>query len=66
MIIRCNVCQADPAARWKQPAMSIYVDPYKPDGGIRNRAVFSCRDHLSVRREEEIQQRERAFGFPVR
>ena len=47
-----------------EPAMSLFVDPYREDGGIRNRA-FSCRDHLSPRRKEEIQQRERAFGFSV-
>lgn len=65
MIIRCWSCRADPLGRWKQPPASLFADPYKADGGIRNRAVFSCRDHLSPRRREEVQRRDREHGFPV-
>ena len=47
----------------------IFRDPYKEDGNIRkdanNQVVFvhACRDHLSPRREKEIQERERERGW---
>jgi hypothetical protein len=31
MIIRCHVCNADPAARWKSPPAMIFRDPYRED-----------------------------------
>jgi hypothetical protein len=50
MILRCQVCNADPAGRWKPPAM-IFRDPYWEDGSKRDHPVPACRDHLSPKRE---------------
>lgn len=58
MIIRCHVCCADPLGRWKQPAI-IFHDLYREGGGARDDTVYACRDHLSAKREEEIQTREK-------
>ena len=54
MIIRCYICDADPAGRWKQPAMMIFSDPYREES-----PAYACRDHLSPRRAEEIERREK-------
>ena len=52
MIIRCHVCIADPAARWKSPpAMIFHEGRQRP-----RRPVDTYRDHLSPKREEEIQE----------
>ena len=59
MIIRCRACRADPLGRWKQPPAIIFRDPYREDGSARDDSVYACRDCLSARREEEIQQREK-------
>lgn len=65
MIIRCPVCSADPDGRWKSPPAMIFRDRYLEDGSIRkdesgqNVFVYACRDHLSEKREEEIQTREK-------
>jgi hypothetical protein len=62
MIIRCHICHADPAGRWKQPPAIIFID--EPPGCIaRDPSHYRCRDHLSPRREEEIRVREQARGF---
>jgi hypothetical protein len=59
MIIRCCVCGADPAARWKSPPAMIFHDPYREDGSKRDDdIVYACRDHLSAKQEEEILKRE--------
>ena len=65
-IIRCDTCDADPAARWKQPAALIFIDPYREDGSTRNDSVYACRDHLSPQRESEIQKREKDRGWTLR
>jgi hypothetical protein len=57
MIIRCNVCNADPTGRWKSPPAMIFRDPYLEDGSKRDDFVHACRDHLSEKREKEIQER---------
>ena len=57
MIIRCHVCNADPAGRWRSPPMCIFIDH------VNGERVYSCRDHLSARKEEEIRVRERERGF---
>ena len=62
MIVRCFTCQADPAGRWKQPPALIFIDNHRKDGGSK----YRCREHLSAKREEEIQAAERAKGFPFR
>jgi hypothetical protein len=59
MIIRCHVCGADPLGRWKQPPAIIFHDPRREGGGARDDFVYACCDHLSARREEEIQTREK-------
>jgi hypothetical protein len=63
-IIRCHVCNADPVGRWKQPPAMIFCDPYREDGSKRDddHYVHACRDHLSAKREEEIQEREKDLG----
>jgi hypothetical protein len=63
MIIRCHVCNADPDGRWKSPPAMIFCDPYREDGSKRDDPVRACRDHLSPKRAEEIQERERDRGW---
>jgi DNA (cytosine-5)-methyltransferase 1 len=63
MIIRCDVCNADPAGRWKSPPAMIFRDPYREDGSARDDPVPACRDHLSAKREKEIQEREKDRGW---
>jgi hypothetical protein len=58
MIIRCHACHADPCGRWKQPPATIFVDRYRADGGLRDHPVYACPEHVSPRREKEIQRRE--------
>ena len=43
----------------------IFCDPYRDDGSKRKdpNFVHACRDHLSPKREEEIQQREKDLGW---
>jgi hypothetical protein len=64
MIIRCR-CNADPAGRWKSPPAMIFCDPYWEDGSTRKDPDFvpACRDHLSPKREDEIQRREKDLGW---
>ena len=53
MIIRCDVCGADPDGRWTSPPAMIFRDRYREDGSIRKDDsgqdvfVYACRDHLS-------------------
>jgi hypothetical protein len=62
--IRCHVCGADPAGRWKPPPKLIFHDPYAEGAGADPRGfLYACRDHLSERREEEIQTREKGLGW---
>ena len=69
MIIGCHVCNSDPCGRWNQPATMIFRDRYREDGSIRKDGsgqdvfVRACRDHLSPKREEEIQRREKDHGW---
>ena len=63
MIIRCNVCNADPAGLWKSSPAMIFCDPYREDGSARDEPVRACHAHLSARREEEIQEREKDRGW---
>ena len=64
MIIRC-LCNADPDGRWKSPPAMIFSDPYREDGSERKDPdfVYACRDHVSPKREEEIQRREKNRGW---
>jgi hypothetical protein len=41
----------------------IFCDPYREDGSARDDRVYVCRDHLSPKREEEIQEREKERGW---
>jgi hypothetical protein len=65
MIIRCPVCGADPDGRWMSPPAMIFCDPCWEDGSKRKDDhgrdvfVYACRDHLSAKREKEIQEREK-------
>jgi hypothetical protein len=59
VIIRCHVCRADPAGRWKQSSAMMFADGVDADGHRR----FACRDHLSAKREAEIATREKALGW---
>ena len=67
--IRCNACSGDPVGRWTQPPAMVFRDRYLEDGSVRrdanNQVVFvhACRDHLSAKREEEIQAREGDRGW---
>ena len=64
MIIKCHICDADPAGRWKQPPAIIFIDPYTKGAGASERGtVYSCRDCLSPKREEQIAERERTLGW---
>ena len=58
-VIRCHVCQSDPIGRRKEPRVCIFIDPH--EGGGRR---YFCRDHLSERREAEIEAREKDRGWP--
>jgi hypothetical protein len=65
MKIRCHVCNADPAGRWRQPPAIIFIDPYQEDGGARDDPVYACRSHVSPKKEEAIQARELGRGWPI-
>jgi len=47
----------------------IFCDRYREDGSIRKDDsgqdvfVYACRDHLSEKREKEIQEREKDHGW---
>jgi hypothetical protein len=59
---RCFVCGADPAGRWKQPAMMIFIDPHHKNGNAKG-ARFHCREHVSAEKEKELQQRDLEGGW---
>jgi hypothetical protein len=59
MILRCHACNADPDGRWKSSAATTFYDPCRKDGNDRDVFVYACRDHLSAKREEEIQRQEK-------
>ena len=67
--IRCHIGAADPAGCFQQPPAMIFRDRYREDGSIRkddrgqDAFVHACRDHLSARREEETQEREKDRGW---
>ena len=52
--------------RRRSPPAMIFRDPYREDGSKRNDPVPACRDHLSPKREEEIQRREKDLGWKKR
>ena len=58
--IKCAVCNADPGGRWKQPAAMIFIDDHQSDSGSK----YRCREHLSPKRAERIQQRKQERGWP--
>ena len=66
MVIKCHVCGGDPAGRWVKPPASVFVDRYQASGALRADPVYACRAHLSAKREEEIQTRERGLGWALR
>jgi hypothetical protein len=43
----------------------IFCDTYREDGSKRDDddIVYACRDHLSAKREEEIQRREKDHSW---
>ena len=58
MIIKCRTCGRDPAGRSGRPAM-MFSDGVDADG----RRQFSCREHLSAKREDAIKSRERNLNY---
>jgi hypothetical protein len=56
VIIKCHVCNADPAGRWRSPPMCIFIDH------VKGERVYACRDHLTPRKEE-VMVRERSLSF---
>jgi hypothetical protein len=56
-IIRCHVCRADPAGRWRQPPAMIFIDH------VNGEKRYACRDHLSPEKEVEIKAREKERGL---
>jgi hypothetical protein len=65
MIVRCH-CGADPAGRWKKPAALIFINRMVEDKEGNARPEYRCREHVSAKREQEIQAAERSRGFPLR
>ena len=70
IIIRCFDCHADPGGRWVQPPVLVFIDEPPPDPKTRRRVArepshYRCRQHLSAKREAEIQTRERELGFSI-
>jgi hypothetical protein len=73
LIIKCHICDGDPAGRWREPAVEIYHDFYAEEGrevtvdeegNAHDRGfAYSCRRHLTPRRELELQAGERARGW---
>lgn len=59
MIIRCEACHSDPCARWREPPAMIFAE-----GANADRRYF-CRDHLSAKKREQIEARERDLGLPI-
>jgi hypothetical protein len=37
----------------------LFRDPYQEDGSARDDPLRACRDHVSPKRENEIQEREK-------
>jgi hypothetical protein len=60
MIIRCHVCQSDPAGRWHKPPAMVFTDP-SPDDDHRH----ACRDHLSAKKKEQVEAREKSLSLPI-
>ena len=57
-VIRCAICDRDPAGRWEQPPVCIFID--RQD----DRGRYFCRDHVSTAKEEELKAREKDRGWP--
>jgi hypothetical protein len=62
MIIRCNVCNADPDGRWKSPPTMIFRDPYREDGSKRKDPVPACRDHYRQSEKKKFAVARRTAG----
>jgi DNA (cytosine-5)-methyltransferase 1 len=58
-----NCLRTASGGRWKSPAATIFYDPYREDGSARDEPVRARRDHLSAKREKEIQEREEDRGW---
>jgi hypothetical protein len=65
VIIKCHVCGADPAGRWKKPAALIFINRMVEDEEGIARPEYRCRTHISAKRETELQAREAQRGFPL-
>lgn len=63
MIIRCDICGADPIGRWVQPPAVIFIDA--PPDVPRHPSHYRCRSHVSEAKEEKIQNWE-CTRWPVR
>jgi hypothetical protein len=63
----CWVCGADPAGfNPEQPPKNIFREDRHDDGSPRIDPIYACREHVSKRREQELQRREREHGFTIR
>jgi hypothetical protein len=60
VIIRCHDCQGDPAGRWREPSMMIFIDGPKSTDGSQ----YRCRDHVSPVKEAKLKAREKELSLP--
>jgi hypothetical protein len=57
MIIKCETCNADPIGRWRLPPAMIFAE-----GELDQRRYF-CRDHLTAKKREQVETREKDLGL---
>jgi hypothetical protein len=65
MVIKCDVCGADPGGRWVKPSALIFINRYVKDAEGNLRPERRCRAHVSPKREEALQAREAVLGFSL-
>jgi hypothetical protein len=60
MIVKCHVCNRDPAERWKQPPVCVFIEPE-----LEGEERYRCREHMSPTKEAELKAREKERGFSL-